>query len=198
VSSTTASCVLYLACIDPNTQRSVQWLVMSHENVNRNDRSGEAPLLMPQGTRYAGQPVDTSCRHSIEIKPSDGGHALIDPKDAHVVVDYFYHEGQFWRAIIPLDGIAEIFGQAFNFSKVRTKRGAKGPEICFGRDGLPKRTVPFLNHLQCRFVMKSDCYVNLYPIGSDDTGVPAHRIRTSSTPLRLLVRWESASICGTD
>jgi hypothetical protein len=150
---------------------------MSHENVNSNDCSGEAPLLMPQGTRYAGQPVDTSCRHSIEIKPSGDGHMLIDPKDAHVVVDYFYHEGQFWRAIIPLDGIAEIFGQAFNFSKVRTKRGVKGPEIRFDRHGLPKRTIPFLNHLQCRFVMKSDCYVNLYPIKSDETGAPAHRIK---------------------
>ena len=150
---------------------------MSHENVNRNDRSGEAPLLMPQGTRYAGQPVDTSCRHSIEIKPSDGGHALIDPKDAHVVVDYFYHEGQFWRAIIPLDGIAEIFGQAFNFSKARTKRGAKGPEIRLDRHGLPKRTIPFLNHLQSRFVLKSDHYVNLYPVGSDDTSAPSHRIK---------------------
>jgi len=121
--------------------------------------------------------MDASNRRSIEIKSSGDEHTLIDPTARHVVVDYFYHEGQFYRAVIPLDGIDEVFGQAFNFSKVRTKRSAKGPEIRFDRHGLPKRTIPFLNHLQSRFVLKSDYYVDLYPIESDETGVPAHRLK---------------------
>lgn len=131
---------------------------------------------MPPRGRYSLQPIDTSSRRSIEIESSTPGQPLIGPGDHQVVVKYFYHEGEFWKAVIPLDAVEKVFGQAFNFSKAKTKRGAEGPEIVFGKDGLPKRTNPFLSHVQSRFALKSGHSVELYPIDGDTTGTPAHRV----------------------
>jgi hypothetical protein len=146
------------------------------DEVNANPNSDEPKLLMPAGTRYAGQPVDISSRHSIEIQPRGDGDVLIKPTDSHAVVDYFYHEGTFWRAVIPLDEIDAVFGQAFNFSKARTRRSKSGREIVFDRQGLPKRTIPILNHVQSRFTLKPDYPIGLYPVGSEESGDPAHRL----------------------
>jgi hypothetical protein len=131
---------------------------------------------MPRGSRYAGQAVDVSSRRSIEIQPSGDGNELIDASDSHCVVDFFYHEGKFWRAIIPLDGVDRVCGQAFNFSKPKTRRGENGPEIVFDKYGLPRRTIPILNHVQSRFTLRPDQPIELYPLRSNEFGAPAHRI----------------------
>jgi hypothetical protein len=139
-------------------------------------RSGEAEFLMPRGSRYAGQVVDVSSRRSIEIRPSGAAGELIDAKDSRCVVDFFYHEGTFWRAIVPLDGVDQVCAQAFNFSRPRTRRGENGREILFDKDGLPRRSNPMLNHVQSRFVLRPDQPVELYPLGNEEFGAPVHRI----------------------
>ncbi len=140
-----------------------------------NSRS-EPSTLMPQGSRYAGQPVDSSSRRSVRIASGGGGQELIGSTDTRVVVDYFYHAEVFWTAVVPLEGVDQVFGQAFNFSKPRTKPGANGPEFVLGKHGLPKRKNPILNHVQSRFRLKPGSFVELYPLGADPTGAPAHRI----------------------
>jgi len=136
---------------------------------------------MSFGKRYSGQPIDRSSRRSITILPRKTDStpppaARISAEDNTVTVDDFYHEGTFWQAVIPLNSIGQVAGQAFNFSKPRTKQGRHGPEILHDRLGLPKRTMPWLNHLQCRFVLTGQQAVRLYPEGSDTTGPPAHRV----------------------
>ena len=136
---------------------------------------GEVPR-MPSGSRYAGQDVEISSRRSIEIVPDPDGHVGIEADDRHVVVNYFYHEGQFWTAVIPLDGVESVFGQAFNFSAVKTKPGKDGPEILLDKHGLPRRKIPTLNHLQSRFTLAADHPIELYPMDVSQRGDPAHRI----------------------
>ncbi len=53
-----------------------------------------------------------------------------------MIADFFYHEGRYWRAVIPLDSIDQVFGQSFNFSKLRLCKGKNGPEICFNKHGM--------------------------------------------------------------
>lgn len=89
---------------------------------------------------------------------------MIDPAASHVTLNYFYHEGRFWRAVFPLDEVDEVYGQVFYFSKVKTKPGSKGPEIVFDKRGLPKRTIPILNHIQSRFTLKSPYTIDLFPM----------------------------------
>ena len=132
-------------------------------------------IPMPAGTRYAGQPADTSSRPSIVIDGPEGRNGF-EPHETHAVVDYFYHAGSYWRAVIPLDGIDQVFGQAFNFSKPRTRRGDNGREIVFDKDGLPRRRIPILNHVQSRFELKSDQPVELFPLECPDFGAPVHQI----------------------
>ena len=133
-------------------------------------------LLVPRRSRYRGQVLDTSSRHSIEILSDRRGWTLIDQSDTHVVVDHFFHEGKFWRASIPLDGVDTVFGQVFNFSKPKTKRGEKGPEIIRGKDGLPKRSVSILNHLQCRFKLKPGYYVELITTETSGADEPDYQL----------------------
>jgi hypothetical protein len=137
--------------------------------------SGPRPL-MPRKSRYAGQPIDISSRRSIEIQSAEGTAAAIDPADTHVTVNYFYHEGQFWQAKIPLDGVADVYGQVFNFSEPKTRQGPQGPEVVFDKHGLPKRSIPILNHIQSRFVLKPPCTVDLFPLHDGPACDPAHRI----------------------
>jgi hypothetical protein len=96
--------------------------------------------------------------------------------DEFVVVDGLYHQGQFWRARIPLDGVCGIHGQAFNFSKPKTKAGEQGPELMVDYQGVPKRKIPGLNHVQSRFVFAADRMVGLYPLEGDTSGEPRERI----------------------
>jgi hypothetical protein len=126
--------------------------------------------------RYAGQPVDTSSRRSIEIRPRAEVQTNIRAEDTQVIADHFYHEGAFWRAIIPLDGVDQIFGQAFNFSKPKTRRGKSGRKIVYNKHGLPKRRIPILNHLQSRFTLKAGYSVELYAMETNSPDTSAHRI----------------------
>ncbi|MCA9214064.1 MAG: hypothetical protein KDB27_13425 [Planctomycetales bacterium] len=124
---------------------------------------------------------DLSSRRSIDIVGA--GTDLGSAND--VVVRYFYHDGTFWLAKIPLDSVVQVFGQAFNFSKPKTRKTANGPETIFDESGLPKRTIPSANHLQTRFLFADDRPVELYPIdsinGDDEVATldsmePAHKL----------------------
>lgn len=117
---------------------------------------------MPSWSRYAGRLIDVSSRHSIRVVNGDGLPNLNDPT---VVLDFFYHDERYWRATIPLAGIDQIYGQAFNFSRPRTRRTKTGTEIRRDRNGLPKRTIPMLFHLQCRFKFRDDAPISLVPMG---------------------------------
>lgn len=127
------------------------------------------PLLMPDWSRYAGQPVDDNGRHSI-----DGGDQPITDEATHATFDYFRHKGADWRAVVPIAGVQTIYGQTYNFSAPKTRKGKNGPETRYRKNGLPKRTIPVLNHVQCRFVFADDQPVLLYPNGGDTSGEPAH------------------------
>lgn len=120
--------------------------------------------------RYANERLDASSRRSIVIRsrPQDNEGAI--------VVDYFYHLGEFWTAVIPLDSLQHVFGQAFNFSKPKMRNGANGPEIDMDENGLPKRTIRSLNHIQCRFIMRPDAPVLLYPMQSEIEGKATHEL----------------------
>ena len=121
--------------------------------------------------RYANEPLDISSRRSIEIR------SLPHANDDRIIVDYFYHLGEFWTAIIPLDSVRHIFGQAFNFSKPKMRNGSNGPEIDVDQNGLPKRTIRSLNHVQCRFVMHDHASVQLFPLNEELDGEPSHELR---------------------
>lgn len=124
---------------------------------------------MPSWSRYAGQAIDDNGRHSIQLQLPTG-----DGRDA--TVDYFYHSGEYWRAVMPLDGVKNVYGQAFNFSRPKTRKGRSGPEIRYNKEGHPKRTLPFLNHLQSRFVFKQEKPVLLYPLQGTGEGDAVHQI----------------------
>jgi hypothetical protein len=146
---------------------------------SRHESTEDSPSsthVMPPRSRYAGQPLDASSRHSITISSGANDATLIPANATHATVDFFFHAGSYWRALIPLDGVRELCGQAFNFSKPRMRRGPTGPEILRDRQGLPKRTVPLLNHVQCRFAFESDQPVQLFPMNAGEEGEAAHRI----------------------
>ncbi len=135
-----------------------------------------------QDKRYAGQPVDRTSRRCVTIVSGklDNGQpptTLITEDISSVVIDNFYYEGVFWKAVVPLNSLKHVSGQAFNFSKPRTKQGANGPEIAYDHHGLPKRTIPWLNHLQCRFTLQGEQAICLYTQGAETTGNPVHQIR---------------------
>jgi len=142
------------------------------------DRSStaEAVPVMPSRSRYAGQPINLTSRRSIEVRSSSADESPIVETDTHVTVDRFYHEGKFWTATIPLDVVNVVSGQMFNFSKARTRRTSAGVEVLRDKDGLPKRRMPFLNHVQSRFRLSDDDSVCLYPLGTRKFDEPAHRI----------------------
>jgi hypothetical protein len=137
---------------------------------------GGVDLLMPHQSRYAGLAIDATSRRSITINLNESEHGSIGADESHFDVNYFYHDGQFWRAIIPLNGVDEVFGQAFNFSKPKTRQGKHGREILFDKNGLPLRSIRVLNHVQCRFHLKRNQPVELYPLGCQEFTAPVHRI----------------------
>ena len=155
---------------------------MAPEPISDKAPSGESALLMPEKSKYAGQKIDVSSRRSIEIEiekieDSDYSFVLkekISSEASHVVVNNFYHREEFWRAKIPLDGVEEVYGQCFNFSKMKMKQGKEGLETVFGKNGFPKRKYTFLNHLQCRIKLKDDCPIELFSIDDRDCASPTH------------------------
>lgn len=134
------------------------------------------PLRMPAWSRYAGALVDASNRRSIELREPDRDSLTTDAECKEATVDFFYHAGAFWTAVIPLDGVESICGQAFNFSRPRTRSGPTGREYLFDRRGRPRRTIPCLNHVQTRFNFQSDRSVFLFPLGAKEFHSPAVQI----------------------
>ena len=131
---------------------------------------------MPNDNPYAGETLDFSSRRSIEIRRAPDGGTINDASDTSALIDYFFHDGEFWTAMVPLDAIDQVRGQAFNFSKPKTKASDDGPQIQFDRDGLPKRSLPLLNHVQSRFMVKPSHSIELYPLGTEKFIEPVHRI----------------------
>jgi hypothetical protein len=127
------------------------------------------------GFKYDDQPFDNSRRRSVEVValPSE-----LDPDRPRgpLVIEQFYHAGEFWRGVVPLGRVAEIRGQAFNFSKPKTRPGPDGPEIVRDAQGIPLRTLRTLNHVQCRFRLQPGSAIDLYPAGKEPTGEPVHRV----------------------
>jgi hypothetical protein len=119
---------------------------------------------------------DVSSRHSVQIVHPSSPDTLIAPDDPYVVIDFFYHEGTYWRARVPLNGVQHVYGQAFNFSKARTRPGKDGPEVIVDHQGVPKRRIRWLNHLQSRFRFAADQSIELFPLASDLSGEPLHRV----------------------
>jgi hypothetical protein len=133
-------------------------------------------LLRPRGRRYAGQPFDVSSRHSIQIVPQDESGELIRHGHETAVVDFFYHEGSYWRARIPLSGVEQVIGQAFNFSRPKTRQGPNGPELIVDALGVPQRKLPFVNHVQCRFKFALNQPIKLFPLRGDMSGAGQHEL----------------------
>jgi len=138
----------------------------------------KAVPLMPKWSRYARQPVDVSRRRSIEIRnlSKDNDQPIVADAPPTLIVDYFLHNSEFRTAEIPLDGVTEVFGQAFNFSAVKTRRKNDGVEVIHNRHGLPKRRLPILNHVQSRFRFAPESPIRLFPLGTTDLTHPVETI----------------------
>lgn len=142
---------------------------MSESAPTAESNQAKPRLTMPAWSRYAGMIVDDNGRLSI-----DAGDRGIADDATHATFDDFRHEGSDWWAVVSLAGVEHVYGQTYNFSAPKTRKGKNGPETRFHKNGLPKRTIPILNHVQCRFVFASDHPVKLYPNGGDTTGEPTH------------------------
>lgn len=112
--------------------------------------------VMPAWSAYAGEAVNVSERRPLEIRQEN---------DEAFVVEGFYHQAEFWRAVVPKRGVAEIIGQRFNFSKPR-RRG----------DGREIYPLFFVNHVQARIRMQPEQTVRLYRPDSELAGEPVHQV----------------------
>jgi hypothetical protein len=137
---------------------------------SNNPGIADTPPQMPTWSRYSGQPIDVSRRRSISVRnaPTDSSSEDI----SHLTVDYFLHESTFHTAVVPLNDVTEVFGQAFNFSAAKTKKTASGTEVIHNKHGLPKRKVPILNHVQSRFQFQPGKGIQLYPLRTTDFTSP--------------------------
>ena len=133
---------------------------MSSRSINSVDDDAEPK--MPEWSRYSGQPVDVSRRRSIFIRDFPAESSAVDVEV--LTVDYFLHESTFWSAVIPLTGVANVYGQSFNFSAAKIRRTPDGTEVIRNRQGLPKRKIPILNHVQSRFQFQTGTGIRLYPL----------------------------------
>lgn len=136
----------------------------------------KAVPLMPNWSRYAGQPVDVSRRRSIEVRNPPDDHSTAAEATSPLIVDYFLHNSEFRTAAIPVDGVTDVFGQAFNFSAVKTRRTNDGVEVLQNRHGLPRRKLPVLNHVQSRFRFAPASPIRLFPLGTTDLTDPTETI----------------------
>jgi hypothetical protein len=112
--------------------------------------------VMPAWSAYAGEEFNLTERRPLVI---------LSESDESFVVDGFYHRGEFWTAVIPKRGVAQIIGQQLNFSKPKR-----------GKDGTTKPSMFFLNHVQARLIMSPDCPARLYPAGTQPAADPAHTL----------------------
>lgn len=119
------------------------------------DDSRDVPVL-PPWSAYAGMPFNLAERRPL---------AIAAETDEAFVAGGFYYRGEFWKAVIPKSGVAEIIGQRMNFS--RPKREA---------DGTTRPSLFFLNHVQARVKMVPERAVRLYPHDAEPSGDPAHEV----------------------
>lgn len=125
--------------------------------------AGKAPgLRMPEWSHYRGQPIDLSRRRSVIVRQLSTGLSVSDVE--YLTVDYFLHEGLFRTAVIPVNGVSDVYGQAFNFSAAKTRKTPHGTEVLRNRQGLPKRKLPILNHVQSRFHFRPGAVIQLYEL----------------------------------
>ena len=117
--------------------------------------------------KYAIEDLDLASRRSIEIEHLD---------ENQVVVRYFYHAGKFWKAVMPLNGVASIYGQAFNFSSPKRKKTKDGSEVVYDKRGNPKPKFGFINHVQSRFRMSPAHVVKLFELDDDINETPCAEI----------------------
>lgn len=104
--------------------------------------------------------ADLSSKRSIQIR---------DQNEQRILVDFFYHAGEFWTASIPTS-VANVYGQSFNFSMPRKRRrGKKGIQLVLDKHGYPKPTFSFINHLQTRFRLSPDRPLKLFPLMAANT-----------------------------
>lgn len=113
------------------------------------------PLAFTFG-KYRGQPVDTRFRRSIRLR---------EERDESIIVDDFYHEGQFFSAIIPKSGVLAVQGNRFNF-----RERASGDKKQF------HPLASFLNHAQTRFIMRESSPIRLYDPNDRDFGDCLHEL----------------------
>jgi len=114
-----------------------------------------APVL-PAWSGYAGEPFNLTERRPLTI--------LRDTDEAFLA-DGFYHQGAFWKAVIPKQGVTEIIAQRLNFSKPKHQA-----------DGTSKPSLFFLNHVQARLKMAAENAIALYPLDAEPAGAPSHEI----------------------
>jgi len=110
---------------------------------------------MPEWSAYAGEAFNLSERRPLSI---------VEETDDRFVVEGFYHRAEFWQAVIPKRGVAQIIGQRFNFSKPRRRE-----------DGSTTHALFFANHVQARIRMRPDRPITIHPVGQPSSG-PAHQI----------------------
>jgi hypothetical protein len=112
--------------------------------------------VMPEWSAYAGEAFNLTERRPLVI---------LAESDEAFVVDGFYHWGEFWKAVIPKRGVAQIIGQRFNFSKRKRRE-----------DGSARARLFFANHVQARLRMHPEQPVRLYPAEVEPRGDGAHTI----------------------
>ncbi|MGD9721289.1 MAG: hypothetical protein AB7O59_08775 [Pirellulales bacterium] len=118
-----------------------------------NDAPQSSMHVMPAWSAYAGEPFNLSERRPLMI---------LEETAAAFVVDGFYHRAQFWKAVVPKRGVAQIVGQRLNFSKPRRQD-----------DGTTRPSLFFLNHVQARVIMRPEHAVPLYEPQAEPAGEPA-------------------------
>ena len=123
---------------------------------------------------YRGQPLDRSSRRSLRFVTDPAEGIQLGPDDR--VVSDFYHLGEFWTAVIPVDSVRDVYGQAFNFSRPRMRKNKHGYQIVYDRSGLPKRSIGLMNHVQSRFVLSRDRPARLFAAEQSITDAPAHLV----------------------
>jgi hypothetical protein len=112
--------------------------------------------VMPSWSAYAGEAFNLTERRPLVI---------LEETDEAFTVEGFYYRGEFWTAVVPKQGVAEIIGQRLNFSKQKRQD-----------DGTSRSTLFFLNHVQARITMRADRGIALYPSRRAPDGDPQHRV----------------------
>ena len=112
--------------------------------------------VMPHWSAYAGEAFNLTERRPVSI---------LSESDTAIIAEDFYYWEDFWTAVIPKHGVADIIGQRLNFSKPRRQP-----------DGTSKPSLFFMNHVQARLIMQPEHPIELYPPGREPAGEPAHRV----------------------